>query len=156
MQIDTKEKSLHDIFVIGVILKAANAILEIAGGIAILLISKAFIVSSVLAMTADELLEDPKDIIANYFINSAHALTIGTQYFIAAYLLVHGIVKIILSVSLLKKKFWAYPTAIAVFGLFVVYQIFRWSITGSIWYVLLTFFDLVLIYLTWREYKSLT
>lgn len=150
-----KEKGLHDIFIVGMILKAANAVLELAGGLAILLISKAFIVTSVLLLTKEELLEDPKDLVANYIITSAHALTISTQYFIATYLLVHGAIKVVLTISLLRRKLWAYPAAIAVFGIFVIYQIFRWSITGSLWYIVLTIFDIVLIYLTWREYKNL-
>ena len=137
------------------LLKAANAVLELVGGIVILLVSKAFVVTTVLALTKEELLEDPKDIIANYLVASAHAFTIGTQYFIAIYLLIHGIIKIVLVFQLLKKRLWAYPAAIIVFSLFVVYQIWRWSISGSLWYIALTLLDIALIYLTYREYKSL-
>jgi uncharacterized membrane protein len=39
-----------------------------------------------------------------------------------------------------------------VFGVFCVYQMHRFAHTHSIFLVLLTIFDLILIYLTWREY----
>ena len=155
MEKNQKEKWFQYLFFLGVILKAVNAVIELAGGIVIFLVSKAFIVTTILALTQEELLEDPKDLIANYFITSAHTLTAGTQYFIALYLIVHGAIKIVLSISLLKKKLWAYPTALVVFGLFVLYQVFRWSVSGSVWYLILTLIDLVLIYLTWHEYKNL-
>ena len=131
--LNTKEKKwFHWAFIAGAVLKAIDAFIELIGGILIFLINKALVVTIVLELTREELLEDPKDLIANYLVASAHTLTVDTQYFIALYLIVHGIIKIILSISLLKKKYWAYPAAIFVFALFVVYQIFRWSISGSI------------------------
>lgn len=154
--LNTKEKKwFHWAFIAGAVLKAIDAFIELIGGILIFLINKALVVTIVLELTREELLEDPKDLIANYLVASAHTLTVDTQYFIALYLIVHGIIKIILSISLLKKKYWAYPAAIFVFALFVVYQIFRWSISGSIWYVILSILDIIFIYLTWYEYKNL-
>ena len=151
----TEKKWFHWAFIFGAVLKAIDAFIELIGGILIFLVNKALVVTIVLRFTREELLEDPKDLIANYLVASAHALTVDTQYFIALYLIVHGIIKIVLSISLLKKKYWAYPAAITVFALFVAYQIFRWSISGSAWFIVLSVLDLIFIYLTWYEYKNL-
>ena len=69
------------------------------------------------------------------------------------YLLTHGLVKVILVVCLWMNKLWAYPLTIAVFGLFMLYQMARFTHTHSIALVLLTIFDGLIIYLTWMEFQ---
>lgn len=48
---------------------------------------------------------------------------------------------------------WSYPASIWVLGAFVVYQCYRYSQAHSIWLVLLTVLDIVVILLLWREYR---
>ena len=45
--------------------------------------------------------------------------------------------------------------ALAVFGLFIVYQAYRFTLTHSSWLVLITVVDIVVIALTWYEYGYL-
>ena len=52
-----------------------------------------------------------------------------------------------------QGKIWAYHTGIVFFLLFIVYQLYRYSYTRSAWLVVLSVFDVVVIYLTWEEYK---
>jgi uncharacterized membrane protein len=68
------------------------------------------------------------------------------------YLLTHGLVKAALCVLLWMNKLWAYPLAIAVFSAFSVYQVYRYSHTHSTFLLLLTAFDVAIVYLTWEEY----
>ena len=42
-----------------------------------------------------------------------------------------------------------------VFGLFIVYQLYRFTFTHSMWLVLVTAIDVIVIALTWHEYKYL-
>ena len=72
----------------------------------------------------------------------------------ALYLLSHGIVKLFAVVALLKNKLWGYPLSIVVFGGFVLYQIYRFTLTGAIGLIALTIFDLVVIWLIWLEYRA--
>jgi uncharacterized membrane protein len=51
------------------------------------------------------------------------------------------------------NKLWAYPLTIAVFGAFAVYQVFRFTHTHSWALVILTIFDVLIILLTWNEYR---
>jgi uncharacterized membrane protein len=64
------------------------------------------------------------------------------------------VTKVVLVLGLWMNKLWAYPLRIAVFAAFCVYQVYRYTHTYSVWMLLLTIFDLALIYLTWEKYKQ--
>ena len=80
--------------------------------------------------------------------------SVGTQLFVSFYLLANGLTKAVLIAGLLRGKLGYYPAAIAVFAAFVGYQLYRYSLTHSAWLILLTLLDLVVIWLTWREYND--
>jgi uncharacterized membrane protein len=67
----------------------------------------------------------------------------------------HGVVKLWLIIGLLRQKLWYYPLAAAVFGLFIVYQLYRYSFTNSLWLLVLSAVDVAVIALTWHEYRYL-
>jgi len=60
----------------------------------------------------------------------------------------------VLVVKLFRNKLWAYPTKIVVLAAFVFYQVYRFALTHSLAMLLLTFFDLIVILLTWLEYAK--
>jgi len=60
-----------------------------------------------------------------------------------------------LIIGLLREKLSYYPVAIAVFALFIAYQLYRFSFTHSIGLMLIAMVDVVVIGLTWHEYKYL-
>jgi len=148
-------KNIHLVFLVSIVLKALNAVLEIVGGILIFVASQEVIIKIILFMTQEEISEDPQDIIANYLINSAGHFSISAQHFIAFYLLSHGLIKLGVIIGLLKNKLWAYPASIIIFGLFIFYQTYRYFNTYSPWLLVLTVFDLIVIWLVWLEYKNL-
>lgn len=150
-----KEKQIYLVFEVSVILKGIHALVEIVGGFLILFINQAYIVSRVLSITQEELSEDPKDLVANYLLHMSNSFSVSSQHFVAFYLLTHGIIKLILVVGLLKKHMWAYPTSLVVFGLFIIYQIYRFTFTHSIWLILITILDIFIIWLTWYEYQRM-
>ncbi len=142
------------LFHLALYLKGLDAILEIVGGIALLLVSPAWIVRLVAVATQDELIEDPRDLVANFLRRWVQHLSVGTQHFAAAYLLAHGVVKIGLVVGLLTARYWAYPAAIVALALFVAYQLYRFTLTHAIGLIVFSAFDLVLIMLIWAEYRA--
>jgi uncharacterized membrane protein len=150
-----EEKNIHLIFRISLILKGAFALFETLGGISAYFVSQQSLLNFVRAITQDELSEDPKDVIANYLLQAAQHLSISSQRFVAFYLLSHGVIKLLLILGLWRRKRWYYPSAILVFGLFIVYQFYRFSHTHSIWLLLITILDVVVIWLAWHEYKFL-
>jgi uncharacterized membrane protein len=98
------EHRIHRIFQVSLLLKAAHAAIECAGGIALALVSTSTITDLVDALTQEELIEDPKDLIATHLHVMAEQFSVGTKHFYAFYLLSHGVVKLLLVVGLLRNK----------------------------------------------------
>ena len=136
-----KEERIHQVFVVSVLAKGLHALIEIAGGLALYLFS-----ADAIARWLNEI--DRHDWIARHF-------PAGEQHFYAFYLLSHGLVKVVLVFFLLREKLWAYPASIAVFGLFIAYQLYRYSFTHDIGLILLSLFDLFVIYLAVHEFRLL-
>jgi uncharacterized membrane protein len=107
----------------------------------------------VAAVTQGELSEDPHDVIASHLLHTANGLTGKAVLFGAIYLLLHGIVKVVLVTALLLKL-WAYPWMIVVLLLFIGYQLYRIALAPTAGLIALTVFDLVIVVLTWREYRQ--
>jgi len=149
------ENKIRTIFRLSLIIKAILALSEVIVGILAYFVTQQFLVSVITILTHDELMEDPKDFISNYLIQTAKNLSPHSQHFAAFYLISHGIIKTWLVVGLLRKKLWYYPTSIVIFGLFIVYQLIRFTSTHSLWLILITVLDLIVIGLTVHEYNYL-
>jgi uncharacterized membrane protein len=139
-------------FFISLILKGADGVLELVGGVLLLFVSPAQIGSIVGYLTQHELSEDPHNLIASNLRHWAGGLSGSATLFGALYLLLHGIVKVVLVWAVLKGQLWAYPWMIAFLLAFVIYQTYELFVAFSWGLVLLTAFDIFIIYLTWREY----
>jgi uncharacterized membrane protein len=140
-------------FRIALYLKALDGLLEILGGVFLLLINPVQINRWAARLTQGELSEDPHDFIANHILKSAHNLTGASLTFGAAYLLIQGSVKLIIVFEVMRGHLWAYLLLIGVISLFVVYQLYRLVDKFSIALALLTAFDLLIIYLAQNEYR---
>jgi uncharacterized membrane protein len=106
-------------------------------------------------LTEHELLEDPRDLVANFLLNLSGSFSISTQHFAEFYLMSHGIIKCILILLLWRRKLWAYPLTIVSLILFIAYQVYRYTFTQSEFLILLSIFDAVMIALTYFEYKRI-
>jgi uncharacterized membrane protein len=136
-----QERRIHQVFVVSVSLKGLHALIEIAGGIALYLFS-----SDAIARWLGEI--DRGGWLGRHF-------PLSEQHFYAFYLLSHGLVKSVLVAGLLREKLWAYPASIAVFGLFIAYQLYRYSWTHDIGLIGLSIFDVFVIALAVHEYRLL-
>ena len=135
--------------------KGIDGVLEIIGGILLIFISPDQIHHMVKILTQHELSEDPHDLIASFLLSSTQHLSQGLTTFASLYLLVHGVVKVVLVVGLLRKWRWSYPVAMLAFSLFVVYQLYRYSHTHAFSLILLSILDVITIVLTLLEYQRL-
>jgi uncharacterized membrane protein len=147
------ERRIHRIFQVSILLKGAHAIIECAGGIAIALISTNAIADLVNRVTQDELIEDPNDFVATHMLALARNFSVASKHFYAFYLLSHGIVKLLLVIGLLRGKLWSYPASLVVLGLFIVYQLYRFSYTHGAGLLALSAFDVLVMVLIWHEYR---
>ncbi|MGH8335334.1 MAG: DUF2127 domain-containing protein [Gammaproteobacteria bacterium] len=144
---------LRRFFDLGVIIKGIDGALEVAGGVLLILVTPRTLNTTVLFLTAHELSEDPADLVANLMRRGAGHLSTKATLFASAYLLGHGLTKLLLAVGLLRGKQWAYPAALWFLGAFVLYQSYRIVLTHSPGLVLLTVFDGIVMVLTWHEYQ---
>lgn len=155
MEQNDKDKTVHILFDIGLIGKAVDGVLEIIGGIVLFFVNPGQINAMLKVLTLHEFSEDPHDVLANLLLHSVQNLSTSTTVFAAFFLLWHGVVKVGLVWALFRKYLWAYPIAILAFGLFLAYQVYRYSHTRSVWLLALSILDLFVIFLTWLEYKRL-
>jgi len=147
--------NLDKAFHISLYLKGLDGLLEVLGGIILLIIKPDQIDRLANWLTQGELSKDPHDFIANHILKTAHHLTGGSLIFGAVYLLSHGILKIVLIVEVLRGRLWAYKALIVATALFVIYQVYRLAaVRFSAGLVLLTLLDLIIIYLTSKEYAK--
>lgn len=143
------------LFRVGVILKGLDGLAELAGGIALFMVSPAFIDRAVHWLTAGEISEDPRDLVANFLRREASRFSFSSEHFIAIYLLIHGVVKIGIVVALLRDALWAYPAAILIFFGFIAYQVYQFTLTGGLGLIALSVFDAAVIVFVWLEYRAL-
>lgn len=131
-----ENKVVHRLFEATILLKGIHGIWETVVGFLFLVLSRETIIKFIFLVTQNN-------------------LSINTKDFIGFYLLFYGVINLFLVVLLLKNKIWAYPTAIVLFILFLIYQIHRYFITYSGILLFLIILDIVVILLTWLEYKKL-
>jgi uncharacterized membrane protein len=136
-----REKGIHRLFVASVAAKGVHALIEIAGGLALYLFS-----SGTIGRWVDHI--DPHEWLARH-------VDFDQQRFFAFYLLSHGVLKAAVVVALLREKLWAYPAAIALFGAFIAYQLYRYTFTHDLALIALSIFDLFVIALAVHEWRLL-
>lgn len=151
-----KQKDIvHISFEIGLFLKGIHGLMEIIGGALMVFLTPNRLNVLTRFLTKHELLEDPRDLVANFLLNLSSSFSISTQHFAVVYLISHGIIKCLLILLLWRKKLWAYPLTIVSLILFIAYQIYRYTLTQSVFLILLSIFDAVMIALTYLEYKRI-
>lgn len=145
---------LHGTFRTGITLKGIGGLTETAGGVLLWFISPAELSRMVGDLLQSEHTRHPHNFIASHFLHLAQGISHADPVFASLYLLSHGVVKTALIVALWFNKLWAYPLTIAVFGAFMVYQVYRYTHTHSFALMVLTIFDAAVVWLTWMEYRS--
>lgn len=149
-----KQDAVDRAFKISLVLKGLDGLMEIIGGLALVLIRPAQIERWSHRLTDSTLAHNPHSFWAGHVAGWASSVGKGSLLFGAIYLLSHGIVKLFVVVQVWRNHSWAYPLLIVVIGLFVLYQIyyliFKKISAGMIG---LTIFDLLIIYLTTIEYR---
>jgi uncharacterized membrane protein len=141
-------------FLIGVALKAIDGLVEVVFGILLLVVGPAQLLHVAQALTAEELQEDPDDFTAHLVLRAASALTPSGARVAAAYLLLHGIVKLVIVAAVIRGSARVYPWVIGALGAFLVWQVVELVIHPTVGIVVLTVLDALIIALTWREWHE--
>lgn len=147
------ERDILWVFDAALILKVINGALEMLAAVLVLFVPPSLVVKLADFATSGELAQDPDDPISTAIVSAAHAFSVHTHYFLAAYLALHGVIKVLLVIGIFAKKRIAYPLfmfALAIFGAYEAYRGFR---LNELLLKALALFDLALLVLTSYEYR---
>ncbi|MBW4061074.1 DUF2127 domain-containing protein [Candidatus Saccharibacteria bacterium] len=140
-------------FKIVLVFKGIDGALELIGGLALLLVPSASLHAWIITIGQNDLVVD-HDWLTHAVTSLGHSFTPGIQMYTAAYLLLHGVIKVGLVIALLSRKYALYPAAIVVLILFMLYQIYRIFTEGHwVFDGLLTVIDGLVVWLTIIEYR---
>lgn len=144
---------LDKVFEGGIIIKGVTGALEFIGGLLLIFVSPAQMHEFIALVTQRELLEDPNDRVANLLLQATSHFTAGGQVFAIVYLWLHATIKLIAVIGILKNQLWAYPFSLITLGLLMIYQAYSIVfVKVSVGMILLTVFDVFILWLIWREY----
>lgn len=146
------ETDIRRVFQVSLWLKGAHSLLEVLGGLALAFLSHDLVVRLVTSLTAAELLEDPRDLVANAARQASEGFTTDVQTFAAWYLFSHGLIKLVLVTAVLTNRVWAYPAFIVALIGFIIYQVYRMTFEVTVVLVAITLLDLIVLFLAWHEY----
>jgi uncharacterized membrane protein len=144
---------IHRLFSIGIVIKGIDGVLEMIGGLLLLVISRSHLNDLVVFFTQRELSQDPDDPVSNFLLNLSAHFSVRGKIFAVTYLLAHGVIKVLLCYHLRRENVRFFPWAIGVLSAFVLYQGYR-LIEHFAWGLFtLTCFDAIIIFAVWREYR---
>jgi uncharacterized membrane protein len=146
--------AFHGLFEIAIWLKGLNGLAELVAGSILVVLGPKALEQFVLAVSSRELSEDPDDLFANLARRLVSELGHDGETFAAVYLLLHGIIKVVLAICLLRGKTWAFPVASAFFATFIAYMGYRLALHWSWVLFALVLIDLLTLALVLREWRS--
>ncbi len=150
-----QESEIHTVFDVTLLLKGLHAAAELLGGLLLYAVGPGGVVRVARYFLGDELQEQPRDAVANYFLRLAESLGGTAHAFAVLYLLIHGVINMAIVIALWKEKLWAYPASLAALMAFVVYQCYLLSFGFSFWMFAFTVLDIAIVLLVWHEYGVL-
>ncbi len=134
-------------------LKGLDGGVELFGAVALAVASPQALGGLARRVVDHHLLGGPHGVVAERFAAGEATLAGSGHTFAVVYLAVHGLVKLGLVVALLRRVRPAYPVAVAVLGVFVLYEGYRAAVRGSLLLWASAALDVVLIVLVVREYR---
>lgn len=149
---DIRKNVKNKVFGLAVIINAINGIFETIGGAFLLFVSSSYTIELLKKMVSHELQYDPSDFFANKVLTVTQTFSLTTQHFIGLVIFTHGLINLWIVLTIWKKKIWAFPIAVTALLLLAVYQIYRFSYTGSIALFASIVIDLIIVYFTADKY----
>jgi uncharacterized membrane protein len=145
---------LDKFYEIGIIFKGIDGLLELLGGILLLVLQPGTILNITKSLTQNELSQNPHSFIAQHIAHAGVQLAQGHNTFAVAFLITHGAVKVGLVACLLLNKLWAYPLGIVVLTLLLLVQLYQLIVGPTFGMAFLTVLDVIIIWLIGREWQQ--
>ncbi|MBI2743904.1 MAG: DUF2127 domain-containing protein [Chlamydiales bacterium] len=155
MEVSLKQNRRHLLFNLAIILKGIDGLLEFVGGLFFVFLKKQGVLDSISKVLHYNLFKISNESVLDFVDYMSQMLSTSTFIFISAILIGNGVVKMLVSVGLLLRKFLAFIVAIVFLMLLLVYQIVECFYTPSLVLDMFTLFEALVIYVIWREYRYL-
>ena len=146
---------LHLLFEIGVWTRGALAIFHLVAALGIYFTSTTSITNVLLSFASRELSEDPHDLLAHLLLRGAEHISQPGKDYAALFFFVSALINITLVVGLHTNKRGIYPIASYLISAFIIYQIWLFTNTPSLWLILFAVYDGIMIWLIYLEYRQL-
>jgi uncharacterized membrane protein len=135
----------------GILLKGIDSAFEVLGGILLLMPVR---LATWLWLLADHEIYKHHDVLAGRFDHLAETVVTKDSPFMAGYLLVHGLSKVILIYGIFQEKVWGYKGLIVVLAFFTLIEVAQGLHGHEIVTLILAGFDALLVFLMAKEYRK--
>lgn len=149
----SSHRLLDRVFAVSIVLKGLDGAVELIGGIALLFISPARLRHWLGDVVEFVLVGHERSPVFHWAIHLGDSWGTRTTLFAAAYLLLHGIIKVVLVWALLRQQLWAYPWMLAALAVFIALQCYELVVHFTWGMLALTLFDVFIVFLTAREWQ---
>lgn len=149
----SRDRAVDVSFLVGVALKVLNAVWDLSAGIPLLFIGPDRLADWTQTLAGGVLAQDPDNLLATYAVGATSHLTSASLSYAAAYFLVHGCVKVAVLIALVRGSQRMYPWVIGALGALLIYQLVDFAFSHSAMMLTLSLLDVVVIWLTWREWR---
>ncbi|HEU5409961.1 MAG TPA: DUF2127 domain-containing protein [Candidatus Acidoferrales bacterium] len=141
-------------FQLSITLKGLDGLLEIAGAFFFLSHDPSRVNALLNAVTFHLLSASRISFLAYHLLHASQAIAGHAPYFLFLFLMSHGVAKVTLVTALWFNRMWAYPMMIVMLVLFIAYQLYVMASNPNLFLMLLTLFDVLVIWLTKEEYAK--
>jgi uncharacterized membrane protein len=145
---------LHRVYLAAIFIKGFDGAVETLIGLAIAVAGPQRIYAAILRLTAPELDDQRPHVVLHAIRHGATGLAEASQVFIITYLLVHGVLKLGIAITLLRGQRWIFPIAVLILAGFVLYMSYHLTQRWSGWLFGFALFDLFTLALVVNEWAN--
>jgi uncharacterized membrane protein len=155
-QLDLNQRSVlvHRTYVATLLVKGLDGAIETLAGLIIGIAGSRRLYALVVRATVRKLAHQPNDIVIHLIRHWFLGLTTTSNSFVVLYLIMNGVLKLAIAISLLLGKRWIFPIAVAILSAFILYMSYRLTIRWSWWLFGFAAVDLLTVVLVINEWQS--
>lgn len=135
-------------------IKGFGCFMEAMAGVFLALPISRILRNSLINFLQKELVEYSHDKFLNMLYKVVTGYNMDMNHFMIFYMISHGAAKFLIVYLLYKNKIWAYPLAMVVLGGFAAYQMYKFVHLHSVFLIILTAVDIILIIFIYLEYRE--
>lgn len=149
-----KRKILDNLYLISLIAKGFDGIMELLGGVALLMLTPIRLDRLTDWLTYKQLNGSPDNVAINLALNAAQKIDEPSREFLIIFLLSHAAIKLVSVVGLMRNEIWAYPFAVVTFTALGLYQLYELVfVEFTVMLALFTAFDVFVVWVVAAEWR---